>query len=112
MDTMQKLSTVRDLISFFEVFPYDLLPHSVAKSCTIIINADPQKEGGSHWLAIRLTPRSSRAFYFDSYCILPFVPSIQPFIGHDYMTWDYNRLQAQGPTTDVCVMDFCQFALY
>jgi len=69
MDTWQILCTLRDVTSFLDVFPSYLLPssRSILKSCTLIVNAVPHTEEGSHWLAIRLTPRSSSAYYFDSY---------------------------------------------
>ena len=66
MDTTQILCTLRDVNFFFYVFPSDHLPHSVARYRTLIVNADPHSEGGAHWLAIRLTLRSSSAYYFDS----------------------------------------------
>jgi hypothetical protein len=69
MDTLQILCTLRDVTSFLDVFTSDLLPssRSFLKICTLIVNADPHTEGGSHWLPIRLTPRSSSAYYFDSW---------------------------------------------
>jgi len=68
METFQILCTLRDITSFLDVFPSDLLPSSrpIMKPCTLIVNAYPHTEGGSHWLAIRLTPLSSSAYYFDS----------------------------------------------
>jgi len=47
--TWQILCTLRDVTSFLDVFPSDLLPSSrlVLKPCTLI-NADPHTEGGSH----------------------------------------------------------------
>ena len=73
MDTIQILCRLHDVNSFLDFFASDLLPHSVTRACTLIINADPQTEGGTHWLAIRLTPRSSCAYYLDSYGIVPLV---------------------------------------
>jgi len=60
MDNFLILCTLREVASFLDVFPSDFLPSSrpILKSCTLIINADRNTEGGSHWLAIRLTPRS------------------------------------------------------
>jgi len=79
------------------------------KPCTLIVNAHPNTEGISHWLAIRLTPRSSSAYYFDSYGIIPFVPSIQAFLKHNCTTWEYNKRQLQGLTSDVCDQYCCLF---
>jgi hypothetical protein len=46
-------------------FPSDLLPHSITVPSTIIVNTDNHTQLGTHWIAIRLEPRSSTAFYFD-----------------------------------------------
>jgi hypothetical protein len=82
MDTWQFLCTLSDVTSFLDVFPSDLLPSSrpVLKTCTLIVNADPLKEVGSRWLVIRLTHRSSCAYYFDSYGIVTLVPAVQAFL--------------------------------
>ena len=111
MDTWEILCTLRNVNSFFDVFPSDLLSSSrpVQTPCTLIVNADPQIEGGSHWLAIRLTLRSSSAYYFDSYGIVPLVPGIQDFLKHNCTTSEYNKRQLQGLTSDVCGQ-YCRFA--
>jgi len=76
MDTMQILCTLSDVNSYLEVLLSDLLPHSVARTSTLIVNADPHTEGGLHWLAIRPTSHSSRAYYFDSFGNVSLVNSI------------------------------------
>jgi hypothetical protein len=107
MDTWQILCTLRDVTSFLNVFPSYLLPssRSILKPCTLIVNADT--EGGSHWLAIRLTPRYSTAYYFDSYGIFPLVPSIQAFLKHNCTIWEYNKRQLQGLTSEICGQYCC-----
>ena len=114
MDTCQILCTLRDVNSFPDVFPYDLLPSSrpVLKPCSLIFNADPHAEGSSHWLAIRLTHRSSSAYYFDSYGTITHVFSFQTFLNHNCTTRDYNIRQLQRPTIDVCGQYCCLLALY
>jgi len=71
MDTVQILCTLQNVKSFLGVFPSDLLPHSIARSVTVIINADPHTEKGSHWLAIHFEPKASSAYYFETYDISP-----------------------------------------
>ena len=82
MDTWQFICTLRDVTSFLDVFPSDLLPSSspVLNPYTLIVNADLHTEGGSHWLAIRLTPRSSSAYNFHSYGIFALFPAFQAFL--------------------------------
>jgi len=81
MDTVQILCTLPDVNSFLGVSPDDLLLQSITRnSITLIINSDPHAERGSHWLAVHLRPKSSSAYYFDSYGIIPLVPHIQAFM--------------------------------
>ena len=81
MDTLQILCALRDARSFAGVFPSDLLPHSIAHACTVIINADPHTEKGPHWLAVKFMLKSSSAIYFNSYGMSPtLVPTIHVFI--------------------------------
>jgi len=76
MNTTDILCTLKNVISFFGVFPTDMLPRSVTQSGTFIINADPHTEKSSHWVAIHFQPKSSNAYYFDLYGIIPLVPAI------------------------------------
>ena len=95
------------------VFPSDLLPHSIARACTVIINADPHTGKCSHWLAVLFLPKSSRACYFDSYGVPPtLVPAIHEFLRRTYTVWYYNRRQLQGLTSNVCGKYCCLFAHY
>jgi hypothetical protein len=55
---------------------------------TVLIYADPHIANGSHWLAIRLEPKSSTAFYFFSYG-LP--PNIHSFLKRTCPVWEYNK---------------------
>jgi len=48
----QKLFTLKDVRLFLGVFPSDILLRSVTQTGTVIINADPHTENGSHWLAV------------------------------------------------------------
>jgi hypothetical protein len=108
---MQIISTLRNVKSFLGVFPSDLLPHSIARSGTII-NADPHTEQGSHWLAILLRPKDYSCYYFDTYGLPPFIPNIHMFLRRTCVIWDHNKVQLQGLSSDVCDHYCCVFALY
>jgi hypothetical protein len=85
---------------FLGVFPSDLLPqHSIAWSGTLIVNTDPHTESGSHWLAIHFQSRSYNYYYFHSYGLPPFIPSIQSFISRNCTVWDYNSVQGTTART-------------
>jgi len=101
MDTVQILCTLCNVNSFLDVYASDLLPRSVTKSCTAIVNAVPHTEGASHWLAVHFRPKSSSAYYFDPYGIVPFVPDNLAFIKRNCTTWDYNKSQLQSLTSNV-----------
>jgi len=79
MNTVQTLYTLRDVSFFLDVFPSDLLITINLATATVIVLADSHTEGGSHWLAVHFRPKSSSAYYFDSYGIVPLVTSIQDF---------------------------------
>ena len=93
MNTTQIACTLKDMRSFLGVFPSDMLPRSVTQTGTVIINTDPHTEKGSHWLAVLFFPKSSSAYYFDSYGILPIVPYIEAFIRRNCTVWDHNKRQ-------------------
>jgi len=112
MDTVHVLCTLRNVKTFLGVFPSDLLPQSITLSGSIIINAHPHTERGSHWLAIHFEPRSSSASYFDWYSVSSFIPKIQAFLRRNCTVWDYNTVQLQGLTSTVCGLYCCLFALY
>ena len=112
MDTLQILCTLRNVKSFLDVYASDLLPRSITKSCTVIVNAVPHTKGGSHWLAVHFRPKFSYAYYFDSYVIVPFVPDILAFVTRNFTFWHRNKRQLQSLTSDVCGKYCCLFALY
>jgi len=112
MDTLQILCTLRNVKSFLGVFPSDILPNSITPSGTVIINADPHTEKGSHWLAIHFETKASSAYYSDSYGISPIIPAKQAFVKRNCTVWVYNTVQLQGLTSTVCGQYCCLFALY
>jgi len=111
MDTLQILCTFRNVKSFLDVYASDLLPRSITKICTVIVNADPHTKRGSHWLAVHFRPKSPYAYDFVSYGIVPFVPEIVDFVRRNSTTWDRNKIQLQSLTSDVCGKYCCLFAL-
>jgi len=112
MYTTQILFTLKDVKSFLGVYPSDMLPRSVTRLGTVIINAKPHTEKSSHWLAVQLRPKSSNAYYLDSYGIVPLVHAIQAFIQRNYITWDHYRHQLQSLTSNNCGKYCCLFVLY
>ena len=113
MDTRQIMCCLRYVGSFLGVFPSDLLPgHSIARSGTLIVNTDPHTESGSHWLTIHFQSKSHSSYYFDSYGLPPYIPSIQSFIRRNCSVWDYNTVRLQGLTSTICGKYCCLIALY
>jgi len=113
MDTKQIICTLKNIKSFLGVYPSDMLPHCIQQQAgNVIINSDPHTKDGSHWLAIHFEPKSSEAFYFDSYGHPPYKSHIQAFIRRNCTVWDYNTIQLQGPTSLVCGKYCCLFALF
>ena len=89
-----------------------MLPRSVTEIATVIINADPHTEKGTHWLAVHFLPKSSSACFFESYGIIPLVADITGFIRRNCTVWDYNRGQLHCLKSNVCGKYCCLFALY
>ena len=107
------MCTLNNVKSFLGVFPSDLLPHPLPQQhCTVLIITVPHIEIGSHWLAIRFEPRSSRAFYFDSFGRPPYIANIQDFLRRNFTVREYNAIRLQSPTTTLCGHYFCLFALH
>jgi hypothetical protein len=104
--------TLHNLTTFLGVFPSDMLTHSITRTGTVIVNTDAHTQTGLHWLAIHLEPRSSTAFYFDSYGLSPHINDIQSFLRRNSTVLHYNTVQFQGPTSTVCGKYCCLFALY
>jgi hypothetical protein len=96
MDTVQISCTLNNVKSFLGAFPSDI-PHFITQPSTVIVNTDAYTQTGSHWLAIRLEPRSSTAFYVDSYGLSPYIPDIQTFLRRSCAVLNYNNTQLQGP---------------
>ena len=109
---LQILCTLCDAKTFLGVFNSDLLPHSITQPGTIIVNCDPHTENGSHWLAINFQPKSFGGFYFDSYGLHPYIPSIRSILKRPFSVWDFNTTQLQGLTSSVCGQYCCLCALY
>jgi hypothetical protein len=80
IDTIQLSCALKNVKSFLAAFTSDLLPYSISVPRAIIVNTDNHTHLGTHWLAIRLEPRSSTAFYFDFYSLSPDIPDIQSFL--------------------------------
>ena len=112
MNTLQILCTLRDVKSFLGIFPSDLLTRTITQPGTIIVNCDPHTEDGSHWLAINFQPNSCSGFYFDSYELRPYIPSIRSLLKRTCPVWNFNTVQLQVLTSSVCGHYCCLFALY
>ena len=56
--------------------------------------------------------KSSGAYYFDSYGIVPLVPAIRQFLRRNCTVWHYKKRQLQGLTSNVCGKYSCLFDLY
>jgi hypothetical protein len=112
--TVQNICSLKKVKSFLGVYPSDLLPHSIHQQTgTVRLNTDLHTQTGTHWLAIHFQPKSSRAFFFDSYVQPP--PSdlnILSYLKRNCTVWDYNTTPLQGPKSVVCGYYCCLFALY
>jgi hypothetical protein len=113
MDTAQISCCLSRVKSFLGVFPSDVLPSAeITNHCSIIVNVDASTQPGSHWLAIRFEPRSTQAYYFDSYGLPRFIPIMQSFLRHNCCFLHCNETAFQGLTCTVCGKYCCLFTLF
>ena len=99
-------------IKYFQgVYPLDLLPSTLTKSCIIIINLDKLYMPGSHWVAICFSDSGS-AEYFDSYGLPPFRIEIMAYLQRHWISWTFNRHRLQGLSSNVCRHYCCFYALH
>ena len=113
MDATQIVCALKDVTWFLGVFPSAILPPpSVTEAATLIVNTDPHTSRGSHWLAIRLQPRSYPVYFCNSYGLLPLIPKITDFLRRTCTVWNYNSTQLQGLNSSVCGKFCCLFAPY
>ena len=112
MVTAQILCMLKDVPSFLGSFPSYILPPSITRTATLIVNTDPHTASGTHWLAIHLQPRSYSGYFFDSYGLPPLIPSIVTFVRRTCSVWEYITTQLQGWTSTFCGQYCCLFVLY
>jgi hypothetical protein len=112
MNTLQILCTLRNVNSFLGIFPSDLLPRIITKPGTIIVNCDPHTKDGSHWLAINFQSKSRSEFYFDSYGLRPYIPSIRSLLKRTCPVWNFNAEYLQVISSNVYGPYCCLFTLY
>jgi len=112
MDNLQITCTLKDMPTFLGVYPSDLLPTSIHKTGTVIINAYPHTREGSHWLVIHFDIPLSTSFYFDSYGRAPSDPNILSLLKHNCAVWGYNTSSLQGLLSVVCSQYCCLFTRY
>ena len=97
----------------FSAFSHPIYFHRFRSRGLVPSSSIPiRTQNGSGWLASHFQLRSYTSYYFDSYRLPPFIPSIQSFIRRNCSVWDYNSVQLQGPTSSVCGKYCCLFALY
>jgi len=101
MDTVQILCKLREVDSFLDVFVSDLLPRSIPKIYTDIVNAVSHTDGFSHRLPVNFRPKSSSAYYFDSNGIVTLVSDKLAFIKRNCTTLKHNGRQLQGLASEV-----------
>jgi len=103
MDTWQILCTLRYLNSFL-CLPLRFITIVTTSPETLHTHCQCQSPYRGRFALASHTSYtdSSSAYYFVSYDILPLVASIIAFKRYNCTTWDYNKRQLQGLTSDGC----------
>jgi hypothetical protein len=89
-----------------------MLPHSITEPRTAFVNTVAHTQVGTHWLAIRLEPRTSLHSTLISMTYPPQIHDIQLFLRRNCTVLHYNKAQLQGPLSTVCDKYCCLFVLY
>lgn len=104
MNTIQVLEKVmNDNIlkqNFIGVFPVDMLPKIYNVPCSLIVNLDPRRLPGSHWVALYFM-KNNKCEYFDSYGRLP-DSLILKYISQNANSYTYNNKCVQDFDTISC----------
>ena len=112
MNTVQILCTLRNVKKFLGVFSIRSPTTYHNTTCYNKCYLRPHTEDSSHWLAINFHPISCSGFYFDSHGLRPYIPSIRSLLKRTFPVWNFNAVQLQGLTSNVCGHYYCLFALY
>ena len=114
MDTLQILCALRDALSFAWVFPSDLLPHSIAHACTVIINVDPPYVEGFALAVCPIPAPNSRApiNLIRTEChLLSFPPCTTSYVT-TAPPGTTTGGSCSGLTSEICGTYCCLFALH
>jgi len=97
---------------YLGTFACDQLPESVYNyPCSMIVNTDPSFKSGEHWVAIYFDQEHC-CEYFDSFGLLPYIPSIVNFIKNNSTSLSsYNYFHLQSVYSSVCGL-YCIYFLY
>ena len=87
---------------FQGVFAADTLPrHIIKKQGYYIINTDPIRKPGRHWVAAAIDCHGHGEF-FDSYGMSPYTPEHRQFLNRHCKSWKYNHVDLQALDSTVC----------
>ena len=102
MNTLEINNILSELKPFVGTFASDNCPPIRRRPSGIIINTDPSKEGGEHWVALWLS-QDGTGEYFDSFGFPPLVPQIQAYIDRECPHgFKYNNKTLQHPMSITC----------
>lgn len=95
---------------FCGVYSSDTLPAVIEHyPCGLIVNTDPHREKGSHWVAMYF-PSDENGEFFDSYGYPPefYRENFKTFLESHTRKWKYNHRTLQSLNSNSCG----QFCLY
>lgn len=96
------LGSHKDTRTFFKgVFAADRLPRKCYPPSALIVNTDPARKQGTHWVGIFID-ENRRGDFFDSYGLPPYIKEHITFLDRECSSWRYNRKKIQGWTSATC----------
>ena len=94
--------------TFLGVFARDKIPHHFPPRFAMVVNTDPAKRPGEHWVAFYV--ENGEGEYFDSYGLPP-PRDLEIVLDRCCFHYAYNKYQLQDLWTFVCGQ-FCVYYLY
>lgn len=95
---------------FHGVFACDTLPREISLPFVGVVNLSKKSEIGTHWIAIFIDAEK-RAYYFDSFALLPENEYIISFLRTHSKGIKYNTKQIQNISSRKCGKFCCAFAI-
>ena len=96
---------------FIGTFPIDLLPEKIKYPCCMIINNQPSKEAGEHWIAVYFN-KNRTCDFFDSFANSPKFYKLHNYMKRFCKGINFNKKKIQSNRSLYCGIYCVLFILF